>query len=424
MPSNRFDVLIVGGGPAGSLTAYFLAKAGVRTLLLDASTFPRLKPCGGGLQARALTGIPIDLSHLLRGVLNGIHLSFRLRDTVKRAYPEPLVYNILRTEFDHFLLQCASDAGTRVYQGTPVRMIEVSDGRRIGVRCDREEFRAECLVGADGANSLVRASLGSRHDFFWQAAMSCELPEEAVNYNAIPAKSMIIDWGSLPSGYAWAFPKHGSVNVGAGAPIAIAKHLRRYVRNFLDSLNLLKNGFADRLKLVGHQLPTLTSTSKVAAKRVLLVGDAAGLVEPFTGDGISFACHSARIAAQCIFKALNSTDPDLTGYGARLRSEIGNELIWSRKLVSVSTNFPRLIYRLFRTNDRVWNTFCRTLRGEESFHRLKKDVLGPFEFAWALIDKLTQLREPAILRAKSASLHIQPAVGISLEEPLVENQLV
>ena len=415
MSSTRFDVVVVGGGPAGSLTSYFLAKAGVSTALLDGRTFPRPKPCGGGLQARAMLEIPFHLGHLLRGALHSMNLSYGLRNTCTRHYPEPLVYSILRSEFDHFLLQRAAQAGVRVYEGHGVRAVELPGRGPAAVRTGRGDFLAQCLVGADGANSLVRGALNRRRDFFWQAAVSCEIPEEAVNEDAVNAGTMIVDWGSLPSGYAWAFPKRGSVNVGAGGPIAIARHLKSYVSKFVETAKILKKGFADRLILSGHQLPTLTRTARLSAARVLLVGDAAGVVEPFTGDGISFACRSARIAARSILGALNIGDLDLTAYGAQLISEIGSELWWSRKLLSVSVAFPGLIYRLFRTNDRVWNTFCKTLRGETNFHRLKKDVLGPFEFAWRAIDTFTQLRERTILNAKSVVAPLITAEAHSTE---------
>jgi flavin-dependent dehydrogenase len=284
-----------------------------------------------------------------------------------------------------------------VYEANPIRSLETGHRDHVSVSTDAGEFHAHCLVGADGANSVVREVLNRRQDFFWQAAVQCEVPEEAINTEAARPDAIVVDWGTLPSGYAWAFPKRGFVNIGAGGPLAIAKHLKRYVTAFAESHRLLKPGFADRLKLVGHQLPTMTHTSKAAGQRVLLVGDAAGLVEPFTGDGISFACQSARLAADCIYQSLNAQEVDLTSYDSHLAMQIRSELLWSRKLLSLSVSFPRLIYRMFRSNDRVWNTFCKTLRGEATFYRLKRDVLGPLAFAWKAIDLFTELRERAVL---------------------------
>jgi geranylgeranyl reductase family protein len=395
MQSNRFDAIVVGGGPAGSMAAYFLAKSGVRTALVDAHAFPRAKACGGGLQVRTMQSIPFDVSHLLRGSFNRMTLTFGLRDPLTRAYPDPFGYSILRTEFDHFLLLKAEQAGARVFLGSPVRSLEVPEHGPVTVAVGASELKGEILVGADGANSVVRARINRREDYFWQAAVYCEVPEEEINAERFSNEAMVIDWGTLPSGYAWAFPKRGFVNVGAGGPVRLARHLKQYVQQFVDSTRLLKrNG---PLALVGHQLPTMTSRSRLSARRVLLVGDAAGMVEPFTGDGISFACQSAKIASDCILDAFARRDWDLRGYDARIRSEIVDDLVWSRKLLSISVSFPSLIYKLFRSNDRVWNTFCRTLRGEETFHRLKKDVLGPFEFAWKAIEVFAKMRERAVL---------------------------
>ncbi len=399
MQNNRYDVVVIGGGPAGAMTAYLLASSGLRTALVDARTFPRPKACGGGLQARTLQDIPFDVTPMLRGTFYRMTLTYGLRNPWTREYPSPLGYSILRSEFDHFLLQKAESAGARLFLGSAVKGLEVPSHGAIPVRTADGELYAQMIVGADGANSITRAVINRREDYFWQAAVYCEVPEEAVNHNEVSTEAMVVDWGTMPSGYAWAFPKRGSVNIGAGGPVRLANRLKSYVEDFVRSTNIIKESHKRSVRLVGHQLPTLTKRSRLSRDRVLLVGDAAGFVEPFTGDGISFACRSARIAAESIASAFTRRQWDLREYGAQIGSQIVDDLVWSRKLLSVSVSFPHLIYRLFKSNDRVWNTFCRTLRGEETFHRLKKDVLGPFDFAWAAIDLLTRFRERSILGA-------------------------
>src|SRR5581483_9759411 len=96
--------------------------------------------------------------------------------------------------------------------------------------------------------------LNPREAYFWQAAVYCELPERLIAPDVLEQRRMCLDWGTLPSGYAWAFPKDGSVNVGAGAPVALAKHLREYASVFVRSLGLLKSGSLDQVTFTGHQL--------------------------------------------------------------------------------------------------------------------------------------------------------------------------
>jgi geranylgeranyl reductase family protein len=396
MAKPDYDVIITGGGPAGSMTAYHLAKAGLRAIVIDAKKFPRDKPCGGGLQSRARREIPFDVSHVLRGAMQQVVLTYDLKESCTRTYAEPLVYCVLRSEFDNYLLEQAERAGAAVRSGVRVLGFTRHHGL-VSAHTSQGDFTGYCLVGADGANSIVSRALNRREDYFWQVAVYCEVPEDWLRPQAVAAGSMRIDWGSLPSGYAWVFPKRGFVNIGAGGPPVAARLLKRYVTRFLESTELLEPGRAAGISLTGHQLPTLTRRTRLADGRVLLVGDAAGLVDPFTGDGISMACQSAGRAAGCIRDALNGPEPDLSGYEYRMKAEVGPELLLSRKLLSLSVAFPELMYRVFRHNDRVWRTFCRILRGEETFHRLKSEILGPLEFAWKAIDFMTQRRERRVL---------------------------
>ncbi len=391
--SNQYDVIVVGAGPAGSLTAYHLARAGVRVALLDAKLFPREKPCGGGVQQRASTRIPFDWCDVARTTLRNVTLSFRLGNPLTRCYAEPLVYSVLRSEFDQHLMTVAQKAGAAIILGAKVVAVSPNDNGLVQVQTENEIFRARALVGADGANSIVSRELNARSTYFWQAGLYCEIPQESVNADVLDPASMRIDWGTLPSGYAWIFPKNGYVNVGVGCPSSLGRLLRPYLKRFLSSERLVPPGVLAKLKFAGHQLPTLTRRTKVASGPILLVGDAAGLVEPFTGDGISYACHSAEIASGVILEGLQQSLVDLASYQARLWSEVGAELIWARRLLSFAVAFPRSIYRMFDRNEQIWETFCKVLRGEESFRRLTSAVLGPLSMVRAPVQFLLEQYE-------------------------------
>jgi geranylgeranyl reductase family protein len=390
MSNSHYDVIVIGGGPAGSLTAYHLACKGVRVAVLEAKTFPRIKACGGGLQVRTVKSIPFDIAPVIHGTIRNVSLSFGLREIHRRSSSDPLVHMVLRAEFDEFLLEHAASAGASVYQGVTCSAVDVRNGGGISVETSAGRFSGRYLVGADGANSVVRHVLNERSSYYWQAAVYCEIPEGCMAQERLAPDAILVDWGTLASGYAWAFPKRGSVNVGAGAPVTLGRHLRGYAGNFATAAGLIRPGALDRVHFAGHQLPTLTAHTRLAAGNTVLVGDAAGCVEPFTGDGISFACHSASIAAQCIWQALSGSRADLRGYAKQMRLEFGQELQWSRRLLSFSVTFPKLVFRLFKHNDRVWQTFCNVLRGDESFRTLMHDVLGPLRFATRAVDAVSR----------------------------------
>jgi geranylgeranyl reductase family protein len=398
MLGNHHDAVIIGAGPAGSMTAYHLAKAGLRVALLEAKQFPRDKACGGGLLARTVQRVPIDLRPILRGAMHRVSVTLEMRDVHTRSSQSPLVYTVLRSEFDHYLMRAAEEAGATVLQGVRARGFETDDAGRATVFTDNGALGGDCLVGADGANSVVSRLLNARDNFYWQAAVYCEVPADLLNSSAVGWDCMNIDWGTFPSGYAWAFPKRDYVNIGAGGPIRIARHLRNYAAKFSRACGLVKSASIEGLHFTGHQLPSLTERTRVAAGNTLLVGDAAGLVDPFTGDGLCLAFRSAEIAASCIVEALGRGSRILDNYRQKLMADAASELRCARNLLSLSTIFPSLMYRLFRYNDRAWARFCRILQGTSSFVDLKSEILGPLRFASGLVDFVAERWERQALK--------------------------
>src|SRR5581483_2137085 len=151
--------------------------------------------------------------------------SFALGGAHTRKNAQPIVHTVLRTEFDERLARIAESVGAVLHERVRVRGYEVSAAGAVTVLTDEGSFTADCVIGADGANSVIGKGLNSRDAFFWQTAIYCEAPERLVNWRAVDQRRMHIDWGTLASGYAWAFPKNGFVNVGAGGPTCVAKRL-------------------------------------------------------------------------------------------------------------------------------------------------------------------------------------------------------
>src|SRR5215510_89773 len=152
----RYDALVVGGGPAGSTTALHLAEAGASVLLVDKARFPRDKPCGGGLTARAVKQCPVDPAPVVEEQVDLVELRFRYGDAVVRRARQPVVLMTQRRRLDAFLLDAARERGAEVREGVAVK---VEPGNVVSVGTE-ERLLADVLVGADGANGTTGRALG------------------------------------------------------------------------------------------------------------------------------------------------------------------------------------------------------------------------------------------------------------------------
>jgi geranylgeranyl reductase family protein len=372
-------VAVVGAGPAGSLTAYHLAKAGLSTALLDAQAFPRDKTCGGGLQHRASLRLPFDWRPAMRSELDGVCFSFQCGPRFLKTHRAPLVYGILRREFDALLLDRARAAGALVLERCRASGIQANGAEHTTIDTSSGPLRARFVVGADGANSVVRQFVARRADYYWNVALSCEVPEDCCRAGVAESSTMRIDWATLASGYGWIFPKRGYLNIGVGGPPAVGRLLRPYLARLLESEGILRPGKGGELQFRGHQLPSLLPGTPLSRGNVLLAGDAGGLVDPMTGDGISCALHSAGILSTTLLELFRKDHDDVKMYDRRILEEIGPELFWSRKMLSFLVAFPHFVYQAVGRYDRVWRAFCRVMRGEDSLliFRRKLEAGGP-----------------------------------------------
>src|SRR5437899_589623 len=152
---QRFDTIVVGAGPAGSTSAYRLARAGARVLLVDRATFPRDKPCGGGVTGRAARLLPFALDPVVEDVVETLECRLHYRRRFERKARAPLALMTQRHRLDHFLLQKAAEAGADVRDG-----VKVADVRATGLTVDGVEVAARTVIGADGCNGTAARELG------------------------------------------------------------------------------------------------------------------------------------------------------------------------------------------------------------------------------------------------------------------------
>ena len=210
---DRFDTIVVGAGPAGSTTAYRLATAGKRVLLLDKARFPRDKPCGGGLTIRAVRQLPVSPDPVVEHVVD--RMSFRLRygTRFERRGREPLILMTQRRRLDQHLVERAVAAGAEFRDGVKVSDVRVGD-EGASVSVDGAPVDSATLVGADGVNGTTRKALGLGGDYVLGVAFEGNVPQDVVGsrYDGLAE----FELGTIPGGYAWIFPK-GTTSTSASA---------------------------------------------------------------------------------------------------------------------------------------------------------------------------------------------------------------
>jgi geranylgeranyl reductase family protein len=367
----HYDVIVAGGGPGGSTAAREAAAAGARVLLLDRAAFPRDKPCGGGVNLRAARLLPFDLTPVVERTITGVRFSLRLGGGFTRRYPGVLTYMTQRSRLDRYLVEQAIAAGAELREREPVRAIDVNG--RVTVRAGGGVYTAGVLVGADGANGVTARLTGLNGPRDLAIAL-----EGNVHFaNGVPEPwrdTLALNLGGIPGGYGWLFPKGDHLNVGVGGWKYLAggfrAHLDRLVRHYrLDP---------DEVRGIrGYHLPVRRRNTPISSGRVLLVGDAAGLIDPLSGEGIYAAIASGRMAAAQALAAIDGRVADLGGYQRQVDRALGPELLISSRLQDVFNLMPPAYVEVLRRSDRLWHWLCRIIRGEETYATLHRRV-GPF----------------------------------------------
>lgn len=385
LPTGRFEVVVVGGGPAGSTLARRLALAGRKVLVLEKEALPRDKPCSGSLPS----GLPDLLGFECRAVLR--EACSRLRGLYRGGRPffadrgRPFAYTVRRDEFDGLLLGKAEEAGAEVLDRAEVLEVEAgAHGAR--VRSSRGDFECEVVAGADGAGSVVSRRLGLRRPKRCGRAAVCELHPEDPDLLEGYRGSHLFEFGLVPLGHAWIMPKADHLNIGVGTTDpstgALAALLRGYVRRKFPSL---PEACLRGLRIREHLLPFGGSGAPLHGARALVLGDAAGLANAVDGGGILPAVQSGLIAAEVLDAALRRGGlPDLSEYSRRVHELMLRDLRWAAAVSAVFYRMPGLSYRFIthpwfvRAHWAVKSRYSKV--GEHPFSRFfsLKDLLDAF----------------------------------------------
>ena len=365
-----WDVVVVGAGPAGSSAARAAASAGARTLLVDRASFPRYKTCGGGLIGVSQAAVPADLQLPVRQTITAISSSTGGRALRTRTSARPLVRLVDRDEFDTALARSAQRAGAEFREGVRVTAVAEADGL-VELTTDAGPLRARAVVGADGSASRLGAHVGVQ-----LAQVDLGLEVELTTDDAARAGwagRVHLDWGPLPGSYGWVFPKGDRLTVGVIAAKGDPAATRAYLRDLTAQLGLAHLG-VDRES--GHLTRCRTPASPLARGRVLLAGDAAGLLEPWTREGISFALRSGAAAGRTAAAVAGADDDAVTAltaaHTAELTGTLGAEMAAGRACLAAFARHPTVIARALAQTPLGWRAFERVVRGETTLARLHR----------------------------------------------------
>jgi geranylgeranyl reductase family protein len=362
---EMYDVIVVGAGPAGTTAAHHCAKGGLKTLLLEKERLPRVKPCAGGVTAAAVSELGFEIpQQIIERQCTGMRVLFRGVEKEVRA-PEPISLMVTRSAFDQHLATMAVRAGTILSDGEECTGIERGEDR-IVVRTDLRVITAPVIIGADGFFSRVRKFL--RIKFEQDEIRFCVLAKIPMSSREISSrfKDLItIHYGYVSMGYTWIFPKGSHLSVGAGGALSNGKDLPNRLREFLSLNHLDPNA-----KLRGCFIPVSRWRHDMYSDRILLVGDAAGLVDSFSGEGIRFAIASGKLAAETVLTAHRRGDfsvRTMMGYQERCWEQMGNDLDTSNRATDLLFRHSNLLLGTAIRNEEVLEQYLRSVTGEISF---------------------------------------------------------
>jgi len=301
-----YDLIVVGGGPAGSTCARSAALLGLDVLLLEKSYHPRKKACGGGLTLRVKDTLDFDFSQVIEREQCGQNLYSPKGLLGSIAKPDVAGYTIRRENFDYFLLKKAENAGAIVQQGVSVNDI-VEESNCVRVAAEDKTYSARLGVGADGTNSIVARKTGLKTrwlDDEIALCIECAVPldpSEILRIVGEPNGSerifIEIYFGFIEYGYAWAFAKKNEISLGLGGLISELDDLNGKWKHFVSFFEKTKGVKCDLSQRTAARVPVSGMLEKTCKKNVMLIGDSAGLVRTTTAEGIFYAIESAKMAA-------------------------------------------------------------------------------------------------------------------------------
>lgn len=335
-----YDLIVVGGGPAGATCARNAALLGLEVLVLEKTHPPRRKACGGGVTVRARNALDFDISGVIEREIYGVRIYSPSGLVIEQTRPEPSGFTVRREDFDFLLLEKAKEAGAEVITGAKV-MDVVENSFSVLAITEDGSYNSHLLVGADGVNSTVGRKTGINtawRDDEVGLCIEASVPLDTSEISRIVYERSIIEiyFGPVLYGYAWAFPKKNEFSLGIGVRVSKMENLKEEWKRFVAGFEERYSVKCDLHDTTAARLPLRGKIRNTCSKRIMLVGDAAGYVASVTGEGIFYAIESGKIAAKVASEEISKgSNANTFSYEKRCKNAFNQDLAVAQSLAKI-----------------------------------------------------------------------------------------
>ena len=366
----EFDVVIIGGGLSGSSTALNLSKRGYSILIIEKEELQDYKPCAGGIASSMKRFLPLNIEDSIESKIKKVEFRWRASDNVTADLSgESPFWIIKREKFDQLLLDESLKNGVQITRPALVEHIAKKNDKWEITFANKKKYISEFLVVADGSQSkwAGHLKLGPRKPKF-ATTISLRLK----GLGEIPRDTVRFEFGFIKYGFAWAFPLKESLNIGLGTFINNGLLENQNINNKV----IRSFGFDDfPNKIIKKKLRIWNGMHPINGDKVLAVGDAASLCDPFLAEGIRPSLISSFYAAEYIDQCLSGKEDNLNLYTKKINNIWGKSMAWGRRIAQVFYRFPRTGYQLGVKRKTAPKRIAQILSGEMSYEDIAKRVI-------------------------------------------------
>lgn len=296
---KHFDVAIIGSGPSGASTAFYLAKKRISTVLIEKETLPRYKTCGGGFVYRGRKSLPFKIDKIVEREFRTVDVYLGSKMHFKTHRESPTITMVMRDAFDNLIVEKAKELGVTILEDSKLKSLDFTE-KFIKLNTSQDQLTAKFVIAADGALSSTAKMAGWTNDTRKLIpALEYEVEVSDEDFERL-SKEVRFDMDAIPYGYGWSFPKKNHLSIGIASARRTKINLKEYYKKYLDTLQI-KHIIKEQQH--GFQIPVSPRTDGFVKNNVFLIGDAAGFADPVTAEGISNAILSGKLAAEAIIES-------------------------------------------------------------------------------------------------------------------------